>query len=181
MMVTAHAGEMFVSSLVVLLLCRLVGASEADYDDQRSSLPLSLPRPPHPTDNSIVELTYEKPYLTIIKPLVNLTKENGEEVVLKCEFRGHPQPIVEWYRNEAPIETMRNKIEIRTGNSSRGKVVSRLKIHRTDTHDTGFYKCEATNGFETQETLAILKIEGGKANGRVCPSRKCFSSTYARR
>ena len=113
----------------------------------------------------------DRPSLTLVKALNNMTKENGEEILMKCEFRGHPQPTISWYRNEAPIEPIKNKLEIRTNNSTgtAGKVVSRLRLLRADTHDMGFYKCEGSNTFETRETIGILRIEGGEC---------CFLSSY---
>ncbi|KAI1280314.1 Tyrosine-protein kinase transmembrane receptor ROR2 [Halotydeus destructor] len=104
----------------------------------------------------------DKSFLAVVKNLNNLTRENGHDAVLKCEFRGHPRPTIEWFKNEAPIELVKGKLEVRTQNSSRDKAVSRLKVLRLDTHDTGFYKCEANSGLLTMETIGILRVEGGQ-------------------
>lgn len=100
-------------------------------------------------------------YLHIEKALTNLTKETNENVHLKCEVRGHPQPSVMWYKNEAPIEQEKGKIQVRHNVLAKGKVRSRLFIKHLDTHDTGFYKCEATNGIKTIESVGVLIVRAG--------------------
>lgn len=90
-----------------------------------------------------------------------MTKESGENVGLICEFRGHPQPVIKWYKNEAPVDPIKGKIEIRRHELPPERVNSKLRIQHLDTHDTGYYKCEATNGQDTIESLGILKVQGG--------------------
>lgn len=38
----------------------------------------------------------------------------------------------------------------------------RIRIRNLDVPDTGYYRCEATNGFEKVETTGILKVLMGK-------------------
>ncbi|RWS27302.1 tyrosine-protein kinase transmembrane receptor ROR1-like protein [Leptotrombidium deliense] len=83
---------------------------------------------------------------------------------MRCTFRGNPSPSIVWFKNEAPIEEMHGKVDIRILSRSDGRVSSRLRIHQLDTHDTGYYKCEARNGQQTMETIGILKVLAGIEN-----------------
>lgn len=121
-------------------------------------------------DHEDQELPVDKiPYLTIEKHLTNLTRESGEHVTLKCEFRSNHDDAVRvtWYKNEAPVEIMRGRLDIKTHITSKGTTVSKLKIHSLDVHDMGFYKCEGTVGNNldnndiSQESIGVLKVEGG--------------------
>lgn len=93
--------------------------------------------------------------------MTNVTKESGENVIMKCEFRGEPPLTVSWFRNEAPLEPVKGKFDMRHSHPVRGKIQSRLKIHQVDVHDMGFYKCTASNNMETAETTGVLRVEGG--------------------
>jgi len=103
-------------------------------------------------------------YLTLIKPLTNVTREAGGNIRLKCEFAGNPLPKVQWYKHEAPIEPEKGKIQIRS-TRMRGehhdRVRARLLINRLDTHDIGFYKCEASNGYKIVDSVAVLMVKAG--------------------
>jgi hypothetical protein len=101
------------------------------------------------------------PGIWIEKHLTNVTKESGENVIMRCEFRGEPPLTVNWYRNEAPLEAVKGKFDIRHSHPVRDKIQSRLKIHQVDVHDMGFYKCTASNNMESAETFGVLKVEGG--------------------
>ncbi|RWS24630.1 tyrosine-protein kinase transmembrane receptor ROR1-like protein [Leptotrombidium deliense] len=82
---------------------------------------------------------------------------------MRCVFRGNSMPVtVKWYKNEAPLEVEKGKIEIKNNNLGKGRVQSRLRILALDTHDTGYYKCEASNKYKTIETIGILKVQGGE-------------------
>lgn len=93
------------------------------------------------------------------KPLSNMTKESGDDVRLKCEFSGIPKLKVSWYKNEAPIETEPGKIMTKTSKIQPDRIRARLLIKRLDTHDSGYYKCEATNGFTTIESTGVLFVK----------------------
>ena len=103
-------------------------------------------------------------YLNIVKSLSNVTRNAGETIRLKCEFAGSPQPKVTWYKHEAPIEPEKGKTQIkfrRTGGANSDRVLARLIINKLDTHDSGFYKCEASNGYKTVESIGVLMVKAG--------------------
>lgn len=98
----------------------------------------------------------------IEKHLTNVTKESGENVIMKCEFGSAIPLTISWFRNEAPLEIVKGKFEVRhSAHAIKGKMQSRLKIHQVDVHDMGFYKCVGSNGVHSAETTGVLRVEGG--------------------
>ena len=102
-------------------------------------------------------------YLNIVKPLSNLTRDAGETVRLKCEFSGNPIPKVSWFKHEAPIEPEKGKIQIKFSRmrDHQDRVRARLIINRLDTHDIGYYRCEASNGYKTIDSIGVLMVKAG--------------------
>lgn len=99
--------------------------------------------------------------MKIEKNLINLTKETNDNIRMKCEFRGHPLPTIRWLKNEAPVEQERPRIQIKTNILSSGRIRSRLVINQIDSHDQGYYKCEASNAAATLETTGVLLVRAG--------------------
>lgn len=101
--------------------------------------------------------------LRMLKSLSNTTRESGESVKLRCEVSGDPPPNrFRWYKNEAPVLEEKGRVVVRkyrTGSSIHG---SRLRISDVDTHDTGYYKCEASNGVDRVESTGIVIVRMGK-------------------
>ncbi|XP_078575242.1 inactive tyrosine-protein kinase transmembrane receptor ROR1-like isoform X3 [Branchiostoma floridae x Branchiostoma japonicum] len=92
-------------------------------------------------------------YLQLVEPMHNVTIGMGDRAVLRCKVEGVPAPNFRWYKNDAPLTSERRRIQIR--NYSWG---SRLRIKKVDTHDTGYYRCVATNGQDRVSTQAILYV-----------------------
>ncbi|CAH1244272.1 ROR1 [Branchiostoma lanceolatum] len=95
----------------------------------------------------------EQLYLQLVEPMHNVTIGMGDRAVLRCKVEGIPPPNFRWYKNDAPLTSERRRIQIR--NYSWG---SRLRIKKVDTHDTGYYRCVATNGQDRVSTQAILYV-----------------------
>lgn len=117
--------------------------------------------PASPSPSPSTSLKDKGAFLKIERNLINLTKETNEIVRMKCEFRGHPLPTIRWLKNEAPLEQEKGKIQIKQNILSSGRIRSRLLINRLDTHDTGYYKCEASNIAATLETIGVLIVRAG--------------------
>ncbi|XP_054715302.1 inactive tyrosine-protein kinase transmembrane receptor ROR1-like [Uloborus diversus] len=104
--------------------------------------------------------------LRLERSLSNLTRETGDSVKLRCDVRlasPTPHPIhFRWYKNEAPVEEERGRVEIRRYNPGPGRTGSRLRIARLDIHDTGYYKCEAGRGEARVESTGILMVRAGR-------------------
>ncbi|PNF43882.1 hypothetical protein B7P43_G02778, partial [Cryptotermes secundus] len=102
--------------------------------------------------------------LRFLKLLGNVTKEAGQSVKLKCEVTGDPPPTkIRWFKNEAPVIEEKGRLVARRYNpqSHQGQNVlgSRLRITQLDTHDTGYYKCEASNAVRKIDSTGILVVK----------------------
>ena len=108
--------------------------------------------------------------LQMIKALSNTTKESGDSIKLRCEVTGDPPPNrFRWYKNEAPVLEEKGRVVIRkyrTGSSTHG---SRLRISDVDTHDTGYYKCEASNGVDRIESTGIVIVRMSTQSYTISP------------
>ena len=95
------------------------------------------------------------------RALNNVTKNSGDNVRLKCDFSGLPAPKIQWFKNEAPIEIEPGHIMQKLHRSYPDKVRARLLINKLTTHDTGYYRCEANNGYKTVESVGVLRVNAG--------------------
>nr|CAD7457492.1 unnamed protein product [Timema tahoe] len=118
-----------------------------------------------------------------LKSLQNVTKEAGESVKLRCEVTGDPAPTkLRWFKNEAPVDQEPGRLSVRrytpqvdktsvldrSQEGQEGVLGSRLRINFLDTHDTGFYKCEASNGAHKTDSTAVLMVKMSRW-GRIGP------------
>ncbi|XP_042145354.1 inactive tyrosine-protein kinase transmembrane receptor ROR1 isoform X2 [Ixodes scapularis] len=114
--------------------------------------------------------------LHVRRPLTNMTRDSGDSVRLKCEVAGGAvgaKIVFSWFKNDAPVQEERNRLEIRQyprspGSGSPGSTSasaagygSRLRIVSADVHDTGYYRCEASDGRNVVETTGILRVSAG--------------------
>ena len=96
----------------------------------------------------------------MLKPLQNLTLTAGDTLKLRCDFAGDPPPNkFAWYRNEAPLE--RGEAQMRKAYQTRQGWRMRLRIAAVDTHDTGYYRCQASNGVHRAQGTAIVLVNLG--------------------
>ncbi|KAG8556198.1 hypothetical protein GDO81_017962 [Engystomops pustulosus] len=61
----------------------------------------------------------------------------GNALLLECEARGHPLPMITWLKEGVPVETSYNIRLLYNG--------KKLEIKRTEEPDQGLYVCVATN------------------------------------
>lgn len=97
-----------------------------------------------------------------VRGLQNITKVTGEAAKLICEIKSDPSPIdITWFRNDAPINLRKKSSRITIKNTERklNRYMSRLRITKLDVHDSGFYKCLATNNQRQQKSsTGILNV-----------------------
>uniref|UniRef100_UPI00398F349A titin-like n=1 Tax=Pristiophorus japonicus TaxID=55135 RepID=UPI00398F349A len=79
--------------------------------------------------------------------------KQGDVCVLGCQFHGHPQPTVTWYKDEHPIPQNRDYDIHSTENKST------LSISRTCKEHEGVYTCVIFNQYGTATTSGILTIQ----------------------
>ncbi|GAB6022302.1 hypothetical protein CHUAL_006423 [Chamberlinius hualienensis] len=142
-----------------------------DYHVEEDSTSRKVNTSLHVTESSLdqTSVSTETPShgtLKLVRVLTNVTKESGDSVKLRCEATGEPPPDkFRWFKNEAPVREEKGRVIIRRYRSG-SHHGSRLKINDVDTHDTGYYRCEVSNGQQNLETTGILIVKMGRW-GRV--------------
>ena len=116
-------------------------------------------------DNTTTEVlpTESRSVLAFVEPMKNYSKVVGDSLKIRCVARGQP-PVIrfKWFKNEAPLEEERGRIRIRSKTGSGGDSQwSRVRFTELETMDMGFYRCEATNGFDTIKAESVVKIHPG--------------------
>uniref|UniRef100_A0A914X2C9 Ig-like domain-containing protein n=1 Tax=Plectus sambesii TaxID=2011161 RepID=A0A914X2C9_9BILA len=92
----------------------------------------------------------------IISRLEDQWQGFGENVRLRCSFKGSPTPTVTWYKNQQPIrEDMRIMMSCESG-------VAQLSIYGTRTEDNGLYTCRVENNIGMRETSCQVYIADTK-------------------
>ncbi len=103
--------------------------------------------------------------LRLLKALSNTTRETGDSIKLRCEVSGDPPPTrFRWYKNEAPVLEEKGRVVVRKYRSGSSIHGSRLRITDVDVHDTGYYKCEVSNGVDRVESTGIVIVRMGNAS-----------------
>ena len=145
---TAMRKTMETLTLFVSLLATVTGLQ--DYDGEGGG-------------NFILDATERpKSSLQFVYPMKNSTRAVGEALKLKCEVRGSPPPSeFRWFVNEAPLVEERGRVKRKDSfpkSGGDGAATSRIRFRELDVHDTGFYRCEASNGVDTVSGESILKV-----------------------
>ncbi|XP_072435215.1 uncharacterized protein [Chiloscyllium punctatum] len=83
--------------------------------------------------------------------------KQGESCELECQFYGHPQPTVVWYKGECPISQNRDYNIHSTENRSTMNIGCTCKEHE------GVYACVIFNQYGTASTFATLTIQEPEA------------------
>jgi len=79
--------------------------------------------------------------LRFVEPMKNYTNlREGEAVKLRCVVSGGAVDF-RWIHNENPLVEERGRVRVKSGNG-----VSRVRFRSLDVMDTGFYRCEASDG-----------------------------------
>lgn len=92
----------------------------------------------------------EKPQ--VIEPLKNVSIVEGESVVLTTQVVGNPKPETTWYKNNKPIVSLPQKED--------GNTYTLTIIKPKKQKDEGVYTLKAANSEGSEETTAIVTIEG---------------------
>jgi hypothetical protein len=76
----------------------------------------------------------------------------GQDTTLTCKVKGKPQPTVEWFKDDKPVETdKRVKVDY-------DGEASTLTIKDTTVDDEGDYKCVVTNELGSTSTVAEVLV-----------------------
>ncbi|XP_076069681.1 tyrosine-protein kinase transmembrane receptor Ror-like [Oratosquilla oratoria] len=149
----------------------------ARYIPKVWSQPGIVPSPPDTSDIEDYDYTYDEESVNasnvdnfnatsssirLVRRLINMTKDSGENIRLKCEFTGDPPPTkFRWYKNEAPVMEVKGRIVARKYQYKRGTTPvfgMRLIMRDLEVHDKGYYRCEATNGVDKAVSTSIILV-----------------------
>ena len=97
--------------------------------------------------------------IKFLYPMKNFTRFTGESLNIKCHLEGDP-PVNEivWLKNEAPLHEEKGRIKIKFKIGSGSSQWSRVRIRDLEPMDTGFYRCEASNGIDMVSAESMVKV-----------------------
>ena len=99
--------------------------------------------------------------IKFVYPMKNFTKLSGGTLKLRCEVEGEPAVTdITWFRNEMLLTREAGRVKIRNKVGSGDTQWSRVRIKPLETMDTGFYRCQATNGKQTVSAESMVKVRG---------------------
>ncbi len=89
-----------------------------------------------------------------VRPLINVEAIEGENIEIKCELIGIPEPKLVWYKNAQQYKPMLGSTIFYEKN------VCTLTILKAKLSDSGEYKCKAVNKLGSDEVSASVAIKG---------------------
>ena len=103
--------------------------------------------------------------IKFVYPMKNFTKLSGGTLKLRCEVEGDPAVTdITWFRNEMLLTREAGRVKIRTKVGTGDTQWSRVRIKPLETMDTGFYRCQATNGKQTVSAESMVKVRDAFPN-----------------
>lgn len=122
----------------------------------KSSTEMRLPKFGVPVEEQVAPPAKQTMYLKekpkFVKPLRDTNARQGEKVKLVVTFKGKPEPIVKWYRDETEIQSSTD-FEISYSDDS-----TSLTIAEVFPEDAGRFKCVITNADGSATSEANLKV-----------------------
>ena len=89
----------------------------------------------------------------------NFTRLSGGTLKLRCEVKSNPPATdIRWFRNEMALTKEGSRVRIRTKVGNGETQWSRVRIKPLDTMDTGFYRCQASNGKRVISAESMVKL-----------------------
>jgi len=153
-----------------LLIPMLAVAVAAEQDD--TNPPNSVAEEPEDglllpvvADPDAPPLTSET--LTFLRELRNVSRVSGDALRLRCEASGDP-PATDftWLKHGAPLMEEPARMRVRTRTTSEPQW-STLRIKPLETLDTAFYACRVSNGVDTIESSAVVRVTMGDGTRRT--------------
>ncbi|XP_059082576.1 tyrosine-protein kinase transmembrane receptor Ror-like [Tigriopus californicus] len=145
--------------------------NEEKGEEESATFPTSQGTPGSPQRGAVIaNRDQSRSSLVFLKDLRNLTKEAGDFLRLRCEVTGQP-PVAtfEWLKNGIPLIEEKNRMKVKTKLKDNPQW-TQLRIKALETLDMAFYACQASNGYDTITSTAIVKVQLGKVDlGRRPP------------
>lgn len=142
--------------MLLLTFLVVLTRGQDDYADYAVSGSLGLTEPPDINNANAFNS------LVFIRELKNTTKESGESLKVKCEVEGEPPArSIKWFKNEAPLQEEQGRVKVKSNLKGSDTQWSILRFRELETLDTGFFRCEASNGKVTVKSTAVIKVNVG--------------------
>lgn len=92
---------------------------------------------------------------------------------LTCEVYADSRVELKWFKNDAPVLLKRKgRISVkRTEHKQHKNYMSRLRIVNLEVHDSGFYKCSASNALQTKSSTGVLIVQPKYIGKLISPLR----------
>ena len=95
--------------------------------------------------------------LAFVRNLKDLAREVGEGLKVKCEVEGSPPATkFHWFKNEAPLKEEPGRVKVKDWLKGTESQWSILRFRELESLDTGFYRCEASNGQTTMVNRELV-------------------------
>ncbi|KRY53788.1 Muscle M-line assembly protein unc-89 [Trichinella britovi] len=139
-----------------LIVCKAYLADQAEYKcEARNVVGSSFTQAALKVEKCETSTYEEEPVPPEFSTSLHYQKVNeGEQAVLMCTAKGHPQPEIYWYKNDQQIQEDEH-FQIRRESDGRQKLI----IVETVIDDQAKYTCEAVNTVGKSTTQTILEIQ----------------------
>ncbi|KAL3112764.1 hypothetical protein niasHT_019738 [Heterodera trifolii] len=83
----------------------------------------------------------------------------GDNIAIKIWYKGNPEPMIQWFKGEEPLQNSRRVVITADG------AYSELAIFDAQRTDGGFYNCRIENAMGVQERGCHVFIREGEPSG----------------
>ncbi|XP_054258197.1 papilin isoform X2 [Macrosteles quadrilineatus] len=131
----------------------LVPPPRSPTDTYKPHPPPYRPPRPQPTIPPVAAAT-PRVFVVPVKTTITLDKNTfpvDSDISIPCDVDGYPVPSVAWYKDGQPLTTS-DKIQISES--------SRLTVVRASANDSGVYRCEAANQYNSSYSEVNVNVEG---------------------
>ena len=153
--------------LVLLLATFLASRGAAQVARAEASLAVEDPHLQVDAEQENRLLPTPSNNFAFVRNLKDLAREVGEGLKVKCEVEGFPAATkFQWFKNEAPLKEEPGRVKVKDWLKGTESQWSILRFRELESLDTGFYRCEASNGQTTIKSEAVIKVNLGSGKRR---------------
>ncbi|XP_013780285.1 neuroplastin-like [Limulus polyphemus] len=105
--------------------------------------------------NATIIVRTRTEFVEVFHSSLNLLQ--GDKLVLPCNVKGIPAPIVTWLKDGNSLNT--SDVRIKFEANDRGVPNAKLIIEQLDYDDRAHYTCEATNGVNNVTTTILVRVK----------------------
>lgn len=85
----------------------------------------------------------------------------GDPLVLTCEAKGYPTPVVVWVKDSEPLDTTDARLKLSPlGDGEDAVINGSLRLEHTNFDDQGEYGCRTVNEYGNHTEVLPINIKG---------------------